>query len=707
MAQILNNTYEVLDFIGKGGMSTVFKAKHIRLNMEVAVKAVRKDQQIDLLAEVSILTRLNHPNLVRVIDIFEDEKLIYIVMDYVEGEDLQHIIQREKVIPEETVVEWFRTLADTLRYLHSRKPPIIYRDMKPANVILQEDGTLKVIDFGIAREYKAQATGDTTYIGTNGFAAPEQFGMAQSDGRTDIYSLGMTMYYLATGKSPLQPPYGYTPARRINPNISERLEAILEKCIKDNPEDRYQSAEELLMDLYDGETYPFLTNPMTGTGFRTSSMTAPPTGTFRQGMPTGTAGFRTGPGTGFRTGPQGGNTGFGTGANTGFRTGTQGGNTGFYTAANTGFNTGTQPGTGFRTAANTGFGNAPQQPYAQPPGTPPAPQPEKGYKQAAPAKKSKGPLIGIIGAVAAAAVGIGIFAMGGGSSPSKSAEPPAAAAVSEQAEEPVTEEPAATPETKTAEPVPDTLTVNDGVLTVGVTGYTFPYSYEIGDEIIGYDIKLAELIADRLNCDLEIVQTYYSDRVDKLNNGEIDIYIGETPKGLYTDEMLESDTYYRQAAVFAFPEDSGDIDLDNFKSEVSGLNVTVSDSRDYLTEYAEGLGLNITGNFSMADNYDDIIADVNNGKYDCALMMSEEVEYIYFGEHRTRMILMTYEDMVKDGLVLDESDSLFYFDEFVITAKLGNTNMISIVNEVLSGLNMDVELEMWVESMHDITEKLQ
>ncbi|MCR5795969.1 MAG: protein kinase [Solobacterium sp.] len=259
MAQILNGTYEVLELVGKGGMSTVFKARHIRLDTIVAVKSVRKDQAVDLAAEVNILTKLNHPNLVRVIDIFEDEKLIYIVMDFVEGEDLQHVIRREKVIPEEKVIEWFRTLAELLRYLHTRKPPIIYRDMKPANVILQNDGTLKLVDFGIAREYKAQAAGDTTYIGTNGFAAPEQFGLAQSDGRTDIYSLGMTMYYLATGKSPLEPPYGYTPARKINPAVSEKLEAILEKCIKYNPEDRYQSADELLKDLNDGITMPFPT----------------------------------------------------------------------------------------------------------------------------------------------------------------------------------------------------------------------------------------------------------------------------------------------------------------------------------------------------------------------------------------------------------------------------------------------------------------
>ena len=252
MAQVLNNTYEILEFIGSGGMSTVFKARHIRLNFFVAIKSIRKSQTVNLLAEVNILTKLNHPNLVRVIDVFEDDRMLYIVMDLIEGENLQSVIERVKVIPEFQLTEWFRTMADTLSYLHTRKPPIIYRDMKPSNIILQKDGTLKLIDFGIAREYKAAAKSDTTYIGTNGFAAPEQYGLAQTDERTDIYSLGMTMYYLGTGKSPLSPPYGYTPARQLNPALSAKMERILEKCIRDNPQDRYQNAQELLTDLNDG-----------------------------------------------------------------------------------------------------------------------------------------------------------------------------------------------------------------------------------------------------------------------------------------------------------------------------------------------------------------------------------------------------------------------------------------------------------------------
>ena len=278
MPQLLNNTYEISGFIGSGGMSTVFKARHIRLGIDVAVKAVRKSRTVNLLAEVNILTKLNHPNLVRVIDIFEDDRLLYIVMDYIEGENLQSVIDRVKVIPEFQLTEWFKTMADTLCYLHTRRPPIIYRDMKPSNIILQKDGSLKLIDFGIAREYKAAASSDTAYIGTNGFAAPEQFGRAQTDERTDIYSLGMTMYYLATGKRPLSAPYGYIPARQINPALSEKTERILEKCIRDNPEDRYQNAGELLLDLNDG-VMP------AGFGYHTA-------GGLNTG--TGTEGFRTG-----------------------------------------------------------------------------------------------------------------------------------------------------------------------------------------------------------------------------------------------------------------------------------------------------------------------------------------------------------------------------------------------------------------------------
>jgi len=247
----MDNTYELRRLIGKGGMSRVYLAQHKRLHIDVAVKTVRKQQgqQFDFLAESEILKRLQHPMLPRILDIYEDARTIYIVEDFVRGKTLAEVLRDRRVIDETTGDSWMRALAGLLQYLHTQPSPIIYRDMKPANIMLQEDGTLKLIDFGIAREYKSASAGDTTYAGTQGYAAPEQFGTAQSDARTDIYGLGVTMYHLLTGKSPYEKPYRFVPARQLNPKLSQGIEYILNKCVQPDPENRYQSAAELIDDL--------------------------------------------------------------------------------------------------------------------------------------------------------------------------------------------------------------------------------------------------------------------------------------------------------------------------------------------------------------------------------------------------------------------------------------------------------------------------
>ncbi len=247
-----NDTYELKAVIGRGGMSAVYLAEHKRLHTNWAVKEVRKQQgaKFDFLAESNILKRLNHPMLPRIVDIFENQDCIYIVEDYVEGITLEEVLHRQPRVEESQGIQWFRDLCDVLGYLHSQEPhPIIYRDMKPSNVMLQSDGTLKLIDFGIAREYKKESSADTTYIGTKGYAAPEQFGTAQTDARTDIYSLGVTMYHLLTGKSPYEPPYQFVPARQLVPELSHGIEYILNKCIQPEPANRYQNVDEILDDL--------------------------------------------------------------------------------------------------------------------------------------------------------------------------------------------------------------------------------------------------------------------------------------------------------------------------------------------------------------------------------------------------------------------------------------------------------------------------
>lgn len=252
MTTTFNDTYEIRSVIGKGGMSTVYLAEHKRLHTRWAVKEVRKQQgeRFDFLAESNILKRLKHPMLPTIVDIFEDPENIYIVEDFVEGITLDALLKQQKKVDEAMALQWLRDLCGVLGYLHTQRPnPIIYRDLKPSNIMLQPDGSLKLIDFGIAREYKQESNADTTYVGTKGYAAPEQFGTAQTDARTDIYALGVTMYHLVTGKSPYEPPYQFVPARELDKTLSHGIEYILNKCVQLEPEARYQNVDELLNDL--------------------------------------------------------------------------------------------------------------------------------------------------------------------------------------------------------------------------------------------------------------------------------------------------------------------------------------------------------------------------------------------------------------------------------------------------------------------------
>lgn len=255
---LFNGKYKTLNLIGKGGMSKVYLAESTSLGTKWAIKAVdkKKHTEYDLLAEPNILKKLNHPSLPRIIDIEEDENNLYIIEDYIDGTSLDRQLKEKKNFDENIVINWAKQLCDVLIYLHNQKPnPIIYRDMKPANIIVDKDNKVKLIDFGIAREFKIDNDSDTTYMGTRGYAAPEQYGTSQSDKRTDIYSLGVTMYHLLTGISPLEPPYELRKLRLIDSNFSEGIEYIVNKCIQNDPINRYQSVEELLYDLNNIHTF--------------------------------------------------------------------------------------------------------------------------------------------------------------------------------------------------------------------------------------------------------------------------------------------------------------------------------------------------------------------------------------------------------------------------------------------------------------------
>jgi serine/threonine-protein kinase len=255
---LVDNKYEILAKVGEGGMSCVYLARDQRLNKQWAIKEVkqtgnrRQDELIaqSFITEANMMKKLDHPMLPRIVDIVTQDASIFVVMDYVEGQSLEQIVKQHGPQPQESVIAWGKDLSQALEYLHSCSPPIIYRDMKPANVMLKPDGTVRIIDFGIARELKEQQAdekvGDTTMLGTRGYAAPEQFGgIGQTDRRTDIYCLGATLYNLLTGKSPADPPYEMYPIRQIDSALSPGLEKIIATCTQQNPDARYQSCAEL------------------------------------------------------------------------------------------------------------------------------------------------------------------------------------------------------------------------------------------------------------------------------------------------------------------------------------------------------------------------------------------------------------------------------------------------------------------------------
>lgn len=259
---VLDEKYEILRRIGEGGMSIVYLARNNRMNMQLAVKEIKNDgsKSAEVLLkglerEANILKDVDHPVIPRIIDIVKHSGTICVVMDFIEGENLADKLKEVERFSQDKVIEWGLELASALEYLHSMNPPIIYRDMKPSNVMLKPDGGVKLIDFGTAKTYDIENNADTTALGTRGYAAPEQFGDAQgrgiykTDARTDIYNLGATLYHMVTGKNPQEPPYEMVPIREVDPMLSTGLEQIILKCTKPNPNERYQSCSELIYAL--------------------------------------------------------------------------------------------------------------------------------------------------------------------------------------------------------------------------------------------------------------------------------------------------------------------------------------------------------------------------------------------------------------------------------------------------------------------------
>lgn len=272
--QVLQDRWKVVDRIGSGGMSTVYLVKDLRLEKywalkEVEIKSTPKGKILyqSVVAETNLLKSLNYASIPSIIEIMRLNSSLLIIMDYIDGKSLREVLAdtskndgaTPNYIKEKYIIRWGISLCKTLRYLHNHEPKIIYRDMKPQNVMLNNQNEIKLLDFGTA----VAITEDFSYekadkLGTKGFAAPEQYRSkngAWFDERSDIYALGKTLYYLATGWSPstvdetTKKLIPLKPVRVWDKGRSVGLEYIIHKAIKENPDERYQNMDEMLYDL--------------------------------------------------------------------------------------------------------------------------------------------------------------------------------------------------------------------------------------------------------------------------------------------------------------------------------------------------------------------------------------------------------------------------------------------------------------------------
>ena len=276
IGDVLNHRYRITALLGQGGMGAVYKAWDLNLKKPVAVKEnfdALPDAQRQFEREATLLARVSHSNLPRVTDHFVlSEGGQYLVMDYVEGESLESMLDRQGVLPEEQAVGWTGQVCDALTYLHNQSPPIIHRDIKPANIRITHDGRAILVDFGISKLFEQ---GSRTTVGarafTPGYSPPEQYGDGSTDARSDLYALGATLYHLLTGSLPTESirrmvgAAELTPPRLLNPSISPGVERAVLAALVLPTEQRFRDAATFKAALAGGPvaaTKPAATGPV-------------------------------------------------------------------------------------------------------------------------------------------------------------------------------------------------------------------------------------------------------------------------------------------------------------------------------------------------------------------------------------------------------------------------------------------------------------
>lgn len=251
IGQIYFDRYEVVALVGDGGTSKVYQVRHIKLGNYWAIKAIDKKQIYgDIVDEAHILKELNHHAIPKIVDIEDTDEHFFIIEEFISGETLKAHKVRVGDISKNQIINWCIDLVNVISYLHGQSSgPIIYRDIKPENIMITTENQLKLVDFGIARVYKENLSRDTLPLGSRGYAAPEQFGGSQSDERTDIYGFGVTMYFMLTGKHLGEPPYSINEGLLEDEDVSNILINIVKKCCEPIPSNRYQSVDAIMEDL--------------------------------------------------------------------------------------------------------------------------------------------------------------------------------------------------------------------------------------------------------------------------------------------------------------------------------------------------------------------------------------------------------------------------------------------------------------------------
>jgi len=259
MGLILKTRYELIELIGKGGQCHVYLAKDRQEDRKVVVKELTRTskdkiiqaQNIEMFKkEYELFCKLDHPALPAGYEYFEEKGKHYLVVEYIQGKNLKTVLDNMmEPFSEEEAVHFGINLAEALVYLSHIKPhPVVIRDIKPSNIMLTPEGSLKLIDFTIAREFDSSKEGDTVKIGSIGYAPPEQY-KGLSDCRSDIYALGVTLYEILTKHDPSATPFQFEPVRHLDPSISSRMNGILEKAMELDPRLRYEKPEDILKDL--------------------------------------------------------------------------------------------------------------------------------------------------------------------------------------------------------------------------------------------------------------------------------------------------------------------------------------------------------------------------------------------------------------------------------------------------------------------------